>query len=49
MPTGPTAALFTAADVSGLSGNVSTLLVAFIGISVLFVGYKYVKRVLNRS
>lgn len=38
------AALFTAVDVSGVSTNVSTLLIAFIGISLLFLGYRYIKR-----
>jgi hypothetical protein len=37
-------ALFTAADVSGLSGNVTTLLVAFIGLGLLFTGMKYLKK-----
>lgn len=43
------AALFTAADVTGLSGNVSTMLIAFVGVTLLFTGYKYVKRGLNRG
>ena len=38
------AALFTAVDVSGLSSNVSTLLIAFIGVSLLFVGYRYIRK-----
>jgi len=38
------AALFTAADVSGLAGNVTTLLIAFIGLGLLFTGYKYLKK-----
>jgi hypothetical protein len=42
-------ALFTAVDVSGVSTNVSTLLVAFIGINLLFLGYKYVKKSMGRA
>lgn len=42
-------ALFTAADVTGLATNVSTMLVAFVGVSLLFTGYKFVKRGLNRG
>ena len=37
-------ALFTAVDISGLSTNVSTLLIAFIGVSLLFVGYRYIRK-----
>lgn len=37
-------ALFTAVDFSGLQGNVQTLLVGFVGILCLFVGYRYLKR-----
>lgn len=37
-------ALFSAVNVSGVSGNVQTLLVAGIGITLLFAGYKLVKR-----
>ncbi len=39
-----TADLFTAVDVSGLSTSVGTLLVAFIGVNLLFVGYAFIKR-----
>ena len=42
-------ALFTAVDVTGVSTNVSTLLIAFIGINLLFLGYKYVKRTKGRA
>ena len=38
------AALFTAADISTLSTNVSTLLVGFIGVGLLFLGYRYIKK-----
>jgi hypothetical protein len=37
-------ALFDAVDVTGISTNVSTLMIAFIGIGLLFLGYAYVKR-----
>ena len=43
------AALFTAVDVSTVSTNVSTLLIAFIGISLLFLGAKYIKRTLRTA
>jgi len=38
------AALFTAADITPLSTNVSTLLIGFIGVGLLFLGYRYVKK-----
>lgn len=38
------AALFTAADVSTLSTNVSTMLVAFIGIGLIFTAYRYIRK-----
>ena len=41
--------LFTAVDVSGVSVNVSTLLIAFIGINLLFLGAYYVKKTMNRG
>jgi uncharacterized membrane protein YeaQ/YmgE (transglycosylase-associated protein family) len=37
-------ALFTAVDISGLSTNVSTILVGFIGVSLLFVAYRYIRK-----
>lgn len=37
-------ALFVAADVSSLKGNVVTMLTAFVVIALIFTGYKYVKR-----
>lgn len=37
-------ALFDAVDISGLSGNVTTLLTGFIAVGLLFVGYRYIKR-----
>jgi len=42
-------ALFNAVDITGVSTNVSTLLIAFIGVNLLFLGYKYVKRVMGRA
>jgi hypothetical protein len=41
------AALFSAVDISGISTNVSTLMVGFIGIGLLFLGYAYVKRTMR--
>lgn len=38
------AAIFTAADISGLATNVSTLLVGFVGISLLFVAARYLRK-----
>jgi len=40
-------ALFTAVDVAGVSTNVSTLLIAFIGINLLFLGAYYIKKTLR--
>lgn len=37
-------ALFTAADVSSLATNTSTMLVAFIGVGLLFTAYRYIKK-----
>jgi hypothetical protein len=42
--TGPSAPLFDAGAITGLSGNVTTLLVAFIGLGLLFTGMKYLKK-----
>lgn len=41
--------LFTAVDVTGVSGNIETLMIAFIGINLLFLGYRYVKKTMNRG
>ena len=38
------AAIFTAADIAGLSTNVSTVLIAFVGVSLLFVAYRYLRK-----
>jgi hypothetical protein len=40
--------LFTAIDISTVSGKVTTVLVAMIGISLVFVGYRYAKKALGR-
>lgn len=39
------AAIFTAFDITGISTNVSTSLVAGVGILLIFMGYKFVKRI----
>jgi len=41
--------LFAAANITGLSSNVKTYIIAFIVIAVMFVGWKYIKRVSNRA
>jgi len=40
-------ALFDAVDITGVSTNVSTLMLGFIGIGLLFLGYYYVKRTMH--
>lgn len=42
------AALWTAFDISGVSTNVSTALVTGVGILLLFVGYRFIKKVGNK-
>ncbi len=42
-------ALFTAVDVTGLNTNVSTLMIAFISVNLLFLGYRYVRKTMNRG
>ena len=42
------AALFTAADVSGLSTGVSTILLAGVGICLLYAGYRHIKKGTNK-
>ena len=37
-------ALFDAVDITGISGNVSAILLGFIGIGLLFLGVKYIRR-----
>lgn len=36
--------IFAAADITGLQTNVGTLLLGFVGVSLLFVGYRYLKK-----
>lgn len=38
------AALFTACDVSDLATRVTAILVAFIGVGLLFTGFRYIKK-----
>ena len=40
-------ALFDAVDITGISTNVSTLMVGFIGVGLLFLGYAYVRRTMR--
>ncbi len=42
-------AMFDAVDVTGISTNVQTILIAFIGIGLLFLGYRYVRRTMSRG
>ena len=37
-------ALFGAVDITGLSTNVSTLMLGFIGVGILFVARRYIGR-----
>lgn len=37
-------ALFDAVDITALSTNVSTILVGFIGVGLLFVANRYIKK-----
>lgn len=39
--------LFSAVDVAGINTNVATLLIAFIGINLLFLGYRYVRKTMR--
>jgi uncharacterized membrane protein len=38
------AAIFTAADISGLSTSVSAVLVSLVGVALLFVAYRYLRK-----
>ncbi len=40
-------ALFDAVDITGISTNVSTLMVGFITIGLIFLGYAYVRRTMS--
>ena len=37
-------AIFAAADITALAGNVSTLLIGFVGVYLLFLGYRYLMK-----
>lgn len=37
-------ALFAAADISTLATNVSTILIGFIGVGLLFTGFRYLRK-----
>jgi len=43
------AELFAAADISGLATLVEALLTSFVGIMLLFIGYRYLKKAGNRG
>ena len=43
------ATLFTALDISTMSTSVTTALTGFIGVNLLFLGYRYVKKIMNRG
>ncbi|BCO08819.1 hypothetical protein GF1_11950 [Desulfolithobacter dissulfuricans] len=40
-------ALFAAVDISTLSTNVSALMISFIGIGLLFVGYRNISKLIR--
>ena len=40
-------ALFGAVDITGLSTNVSTLMIGFIGVGLLFLGRRYVEKAIK--
>ena len=40
-------AIFAAANITGLAANISTLLIAFVGVSLLFLGYRHAIKALN--
>ena len=41
--------LFAAADISGLATLIEALLTTFVGIMLLFIGYRYLKKAGNRG
>lgn len=41
--------LFEAVNIAGVNTNVSTLLVSFIGINLLFLGYGFIKKTFHRA
>lgn len=42
------AELFAAVDIAGVSTGVQAILISLIGIGLLFVGYKFVRRAMGR-
>jgi hypothetical protein len=40
--------LFDAVDISSVSSNVTTILVALIAISVVFLGYRFIRKAIGR-
>lgn len=42
-------AIFTAVDTAGISTAVSGILVAFIGVSLLFLAYKYARKSISKG
>ncbi len=42
-------AIFTATDVAGISSSVSAVLVAFVGIGLVFLAYRYSKKAISRG
>lgn len=41
------AAVFTAVDVSTLAASVTTIVVAFVGVRLIFTGYKFAKQAMR--
>ncbi|BCS53910.1 hypothetical protein [Geobacter sp. SVR] len=41
--------MFTAVNISGVSSNVGTLLISFIGINLLFLGAYYVNKTMTKG
>lgn len=39
--------IFAAVDISSLATNCTTILVGFVGVGLLFTGYKYARRALQ--
>lgn len=40
--------LFQAVDITALSTGVSTIMIALVGVGLLFLGFKYVRRVISK-
>jgi hypothetical protein len=40
--------ILAAVDITALSTGVSTVLIGAVGVGLLFVGYKFAKRIMNR-